>query len=90
VKPATSTDPPHCQNVNIVYVGTMNVSHYEDAKLALEGGKHCLLEKVCPSPANTGFCELFLGMVLIPHSPPRSTRPNGNTSSVSPRPKKSS
>ncbi|WWD18925.1 hypothetical protein CI109_103381 [Kwoniella shandongensis] len=32
-------------NVNIVYVGTMNVSHYEDAKLALEGGKHCLLEK---------------------------------------------
>ncbi|WVQ82028.1 hypothetical protein IAT38_004156 [Cryptococcus sp. DSM 104549] len=32
-------------NVNIVYVGTMNICHYEDAKLALEGGKHCLLEK---------------------------------------------
>ncbi|KAK8854925.1 hypothetical protein IAR55_003664 [Kwoniella newhampshirensis] len=32
-------------NVNIVYVGTMNMCHYEDAKLALEGGKHCLLEK---------------------------------------------
>ena len=34
------------QNVHIVYVGTMNTSHYSDAKLALEAGKHCLLEKV--------------------------------------------
>jgi predicted dehydrogenase len=34
------------QNVNIVYVGTMNISHYDDTKLALEAGKHCLLEKV--------------------------------------------
>ncbi|ORX38668.1 hypothetical protein BD324DRAFT_608065 [Kockovaella imperatae] len=32
-------------NVNIVYVGTMNTSHYDDAKMALEAGKHCLLEK---------------------------------------------
>ncbi|WVN90151.1 uncharacterized protein L203_105387 [Cryptococcus depauperatus CBS 7841] len=32
-------------NVDIVYVGTMNVAHYEDAKLALEAGKNCLLEK---------------------------------------------
>ncbi|ORY35372.1 hypothetical protein BCR39DRAFT_509126 [Naematelia encephala] len=32
-------------NVNIVYVGTMNICHYDDAKLALEAGKHCLLEK---------------------------------------------
>ncbi|WWC63118.1 uncharacterized protein I303_105718 [Kwoniella dejecticola CBS 10117] len=32
-------------NVNIVYIGTMNVCHYDDAKLALEGGKHVLLEK---------------------------------------------
>ncbi|ADV22727.1 Conserved hypothetical protein [Cryptococcus gattii WM276] len=32
-------------NVNIVYVGTMNIAHYEDAKLALEAGKSCLLEK---------------------------------------------
>ncbi len=34
------------QNVNVVYVGTMNTSHYDDTKLALEAGKHCLLEKV--------------------------------------------
>nr|WPS94661.1 dimeric dihydrodiol dehydrogenase [Naematelia aurantialba]WPS94686.1 dihydrodiol dehydrogenase / D-xylose 1-dehydrogenase [Naematelia aurantialba] len=32
-------------NVNIVYVGTMNVCHYDDAKLALDAGKNCLLEK---------------------------------------------
>lgn len=24
----------------------MNIAHYEDAKLALEAGKNCLLEKV--------------------------------------------
>jgi predicted dehydrogenase len=35
------------QDVNIVYVGTMNIAHFDDAKLALEAGKHCLLEKVC-------------------------------------------
>ncbi|WVR07379.1 hypothetical protein IAU60_004420 [Kwoniella sp. DSM 27419] len=40
-------------NVNIVYVGTMNICHYEDAKLALEGGKHCLLEK----PATLNVAE---------------------------------
>ena len=34
------------QNVNIVYVGTPHVAHYDDAKLVLEAGKHCLLEKV--------------------------------------------
>ncbi|WRT68239.1 uncharacterized protein IL334_005215 [Kwoniella shivajii] len=32
-------------NVNIVYVGTLNVCHYEDAKLCLDAGKHVLLEK---------------------------------------------
>ncbi|TYJ56061.1 hypothetical protein B9479_003171 [Cryptococcus floricola] len=32
-------------NVDIVYVGTMNICHYEDAKMVLEAGKHCLLEK---------------------------------------------
>ncbi|WWD02469.1 hypothetical protein V865_000509 [Kwoniella europaea PYCC6329] len=32
-------------NVNIVYIGTMNVCHYDDAKLALDAGKHVLLEK---------------------------------------------
>lgn len=32
--------------MNIVYVGTLNVAHYDDAMLALEAGKHCLLEKV--------------------------------------------
>ncbi|WVQ74807.1 hypothetical protein IAR50_004413 [Cryptococcus sp. DSM 104548] len=32
-------------NVDIVYIGTMNVCHYEDAKMVLEAGKHCLLEK---------------------------------------------
>lgn len=34
------------QNVNIVYVATTNVSHYDDAKMAMEAGKHCLVEKV--------------------------------------------
>ncbi|WWC90848.1 uncharacterized protein L201_005785 [Kwoniella dendrophila CBS 6074] len=33
------------ENVNIVYIGTLNVCHYDDAKLALEAGKHVLLEK---------------------------------------------
>ncbi|KAK4685059.1 hypothetical protein P7C73_g5098, partial [Tremellales sp. Uapishka_1] len=33
------------ENVTIVYVGTPNTSHYDDAKLALDAGKHCLLEK---------------------------------------------
>ncbi|OCF37777.1 dimeric dihydrodiol dehydrogenase [Kwoniella heveanensis BCC8398] len=40
-------------NVNIVYVGTMNIAHYEDAKLALEGNKHCLVEK----PASLNAAE---------------------------------
>jgi dihydrodiol dehydrogenase / D-xylose 1-dehydrogenase (NADP) len=30
----------------IIYVGTMNTCHFDDAKLALDAGKHCLLEKV--------------------------------------------
>lgn len=25
----------------------MNTCHFDDAKLALDAGKHCLLEKVC-------------------------------------------
>lgn len=36
----------HLQNVDIVYVGTLNTCHYDDAKLVLEAGKPCLLEKV--------------------------------------------
>lgn len=27
-------------------MGTMNISHFDDALLALKAGKHCLLEKV--------------------------------------------
>ncbi|KAK8864557.1 hypothetical protein IAR55_001807 [Kwoniella newhampshirensis] len=31
--------------VDIIYVGTPNQAHFENAKAALEAGKHCLLEK---------------------------------------------
>jgi dihydrodiol dehydrogenase / D-xylose 1-dehydrogenase (NADP) len=31
--------------VEIIYIGTPNTSHYQDAKAALDAGKHCLLEK---------------------------------------------
>jgi predicted dehydrogenase len=34
------------QNVQAVYIGTPNTAHYDDTKLVLEAGKHCLLEKV--------------------------------------------
>ena len=33
------------QNVHIVYIGTPHPSHYEDVMLALNAGKHCLVEK---------------------------------------------
>lgn len=37
------------KNVNVVYIGTMNVCHYDDAKLAINAGKNVLLEKVSSS-----------------------------------------
>lgn len=31
--------------MHIIYVGSPHIAHYQDCKLALEGGKHCLVEK---------------------------------------------
>jgi hypothetical protein len=40
------------KDVDIIYVGTPNTSHYNDAMAALQAGKHCLLEK--PATLNAG------------------------------------
>ncbi len=32
-------------NVEVVYIGVINTVHYSVAKLMLENGKHCLVEK---------------------------------------------
>lgn len=32
-----------------MYIGTTTSAHYDDARLVLEAGKHCLVEKVCPT-----------------------------------------
>lgn len=50
----------------------MNVAHFDDAKAALEGGKHCLLEKV--------FYYSIAHSVSAHVSPQRSMRPNGESS----------
>lgn len=41
------------QNVDIVYIGTLHPSHYEDVKASLEAGKHVLVEK----PATVNAAE---------------------------------
>lgn len=56
------------QRVNIVYIGTPHVAHYTDAKLVLEGGKHCLLEKVSKSLA--GHWPRALTLMLHPYLRP--------------------
>lgn len=33
------------QDVDIIYIATLHPTHYNDAKAALEAGKHCLVEK---------------------------------------------
>jgi dihydrodiol dehydrogenase / D-xylose 1-dehydrogenase (NADP) len=33
------------QKVNIIYIGTLNNTHYTEAKAALEAGKNVLVEK---------------------------------------------
>lgn len=40
------------QRVDIIYIGTPNISHFPDALAALQAGKHCLLEK--PATLNAG------------------------------------
>lgn len=40
------------QNVNIVYISTVNALHYKWAKAALERGKHVICEKPCTTTAS--------------------------------------
>ncbi|OWZ27420.1 hypothetical protein C347_06196 [Cryptococcus neoformans AD2-60a] len=42
----------HHERVDIIYIGTPNISHFPDALAALQAGKHCLLEK--PATLNAG------------------------------------
>lgn len=48
------------RNVNIVYVGTVHTFHYEHAKLVLDAGKNCLLEK--PATLNAAEWKSLMGI----------------------------
>lgn len=42
----TACPADRLQKVDIIYIGTRHMTHYDDTKLALNAGKHVLLEKV--------------------------------------------